>query len=122
MEVDDDFFRPFDHVIVGDDQAFLAVDHEAGAERGDFAVHLRAAALVEKIIEELFERRALRHLRQRHALRALDGLAGGNVDDRVGQPGRKRRQRLRAVLGCSDRPGKGKAASSKSDQASPDGG
>ena len=38
VEVDVDFLGAFDDVIVGDDQAFLAVDHEARAERRDLAV------------------------------------------------------------------------------------
>jgi hypothetical protein len=38
VEVDDDLVGAFDDVIVGDDQPFLGVDDEAGAERGYLAV------------------------------------------------------------------------------------
>ena len=45
MEVDDDLVRALDDVVVGDDEAFLAIDDEAGAERGDLAVGGGASAL-----------------------------------------------------------------------------
>ena len=44
-----------------------------------------AAALVEEVVEELVERRALGHTREGHALRTFDRLAGGDIDDRVDQ-------------------------------------
>ena len=85
VEVDDDLVGAVDHVVVGDDVAFLAVDHEAGAERGDLAVGRGAALALEEVLEELLERRALRHLRKRHALGPLEGLAGRDVDHRLDQ-------------------------------------
>ena len=38
VQIDLDLLGAIDHVVVGDDQAFLAVDDEAGAERGHRAV------------------------------------------------------------------------------------
>ena len=49
VEVDDDLVGALDDVIVGDDEAFLAVDDEAGAERGHLAVGPeRAVTLLSK--------------------------------------------------------------------------
>ena len=101
VEVDDDLVGALDHVVVGDDDAFLAVDDEAGAQRGHLAVGRRAAALaVEEVLEELLERRALRHARQGHALGALRGLAGRDVDHRVDQLLGHRRDAGRAARVC----------------------
>ena len=58
----------------------------------------RPPLLVEEVVEELLERRALRHLRQRHALRPLDRLAGRDVDHRVDQLLGHRRDGLRSAL------------------------
>ena len=64
VQVDLDLVGAVDHVVVGDDDAFLAVDDEAGAERGDHAVRRRAAAVViEEIVEVFMIGRALRHAR-----------------------------------------------------------
>ena len=43
MEDDDDLVGALDDVIVGDDEAFLAIDDKAGAERGHLAVGLGLA-------------------------------------------------------------------------------
>ena len=98
MQVDLDLLGAVDDVVVGDDDAFLAVDDEAGAERRHHAVGARAAVtVVEELVEVLVIRRALRHARQRQALRALHRLAGRDVDDRLDQPLGDRGDRLRAA-------------------------
>ena len=58
-EVDDDLVGALDDVIVGDDEA-RRVDDEARAERAHFARQAVLLLVIEEIVEEFLEGRALR--------------------------------------------------------------
>src|SRR6185312_13689237 len=82
-EVDDDLVGALDHVIVGDNQA-RRVDDEARAERAYFARQAVLLLVIEEIVEEFLEGRALRAGTVGSALgRAFERLCGGDVDDGV---------------------------------------
>ena len=93
-----------DDVVVGDDDALLGVDDEAGAQRLHLlrAAILVAATVLEELVEEILERRALGQLRHRHrarTFRALHGLRGRDVDHRAEQAFGEVGDRSRSVRG-----------------------
>jgi hypothetical protein len=83
-EVDEDLVRALDHVVVGDDVAFL-VDHEAGAER--------LAAL---LAEERLRDDARRHLDDSRGGHPVDLADGSSPDGRLEVGG------LEALFGLAD--------------------
>ena len=87
VEVDDDLVGAVDDVIVGDDQAFLAVDHEAGAERRHLAVAapVAAAARLKKSSKNSSNGEPFGTCGSGTPCGALDRLAGRDVDDGIDQ-------------------------------------
>ena len=86
VEDDVDLVGVGDDVIIGDDEAGR-IDDEAGAERGHAVRHLilvagAAAMVLEELIEELFHRRAGRHVGKVFDMR-IDFLRGRDIDHRV---------------------------------------
>ena len=85
-EVDDDLVGAFDDVVVGDDQAGR-IDDKARAERAYLARQTVFLLVVEEIVEELLERRALGPGTGRGAvLGALQRLGGRDIDHSVLKP------------------------------------
>ena len=99
----EELVRIGDDVVVGDDDAGF-IHHEARAERLHLARLRRRAVLVlvEELVEEFLERRALGQFRPRDvAVAAADGLRGRDVDDGIDQLRRQVGDRCRPFLRMS---------------------
>jgi hypothetical protein len=97
-KIDLDVVCALDHVVVGDDITRW-IDDEAGAERADIVVAAWAALLlIEEVVEEFLERRAVRCARRRAGtFIALDVLRGGDVHHRIEKPFSKVGNRGRTI-------------------------
>lgn len=83
-KVDRDLVRALDHVVVGDDDAVLAIEHEARSKRLNAARTIIVTVLtVEELVEKFLKRRAFGNLGDRDRALGLDVLGGGDVHHRV---------------------------------------